>query len=98
MFATLWRASAPMSAGFLPGRGPDFWTVGLVMLGNGVNLLFLISGGTAGRAPIVRHGCEQGGQLACEPSRRRCRLTGRRHREATSHPGAGGCKRRLRGR
>lgn len=27
--------------------------VGLVMLGNGVNLLFLISGGRAGRAPIV---------------------------------------------
>ena len=27
--------------------------VGLVMLGNGVNLLFLISGGPAGRAPIV---------------------------------------------
>jgi multicomponent Na+:H+ antiporter subunit C len=27
--------------------------VGLVMLGNGVNLLFLISSGPAGRAPIV---------------------------------------------
>jgi multicomponent Na+:H+ antiporter subunit C len=27
--------------------------VGLVMLGNGVNLLFLISGGPAGRAPVV---------------------------------------------
>jgi multicomponent Na+:H+ antiporter subunit C len=27
--------------------------VGLVMLGNGVNLLFLIAGGRAGRAPIV---------------------------------------------
>ena len=27
--------------------------VGLVMLGNGVNLLFLIAGGPAGRAPIV---------------------------------------------
>jgi multicomponent Na+:H+ antiporter subunit C len=27
--------------------------VGLVMLGNGVNLLFLVSGGAAGRAPIV---------------------------------------------
>jgi cytochrome c oxidase subunit I len=27
--------STPMSAGFLPGRGPDFWTVGLVMLGIG---------------------------------------------------------------
>jgi multicomponent Na+:H+ antiporter subunit C len=27
--------------------------VGLIMLGNGVNLLFLISGGPAGRAPIV---------------------------------------------
>jgi multicomponent Na+:H+ antiporter subunit C len=27
--------------------------IGLVMLGNGVNLLFLISGGPAGRAPIV---------------------------------------------
>ena len=27
--------------------------VGLVMLGNGVNLLFLISGGPPGRAPIV---------------------------------------------
>jgi multicomponent Na+:H+ antiporter subunit C len=27
--------------------------VGLVMMGNGVNLLFLISGGPAGRAPIV---------------------------------------------
>jgi multicomponent Na+:H+ antiporter subunit C len=27
--------------------------VGLVMLGNGVNVLFLISGGAAGRAPIV---------------------------------------------
>ena len=24
-----------MSAGFLPGHGPDFWTVGLVMLGIG---------------------------------------------------------------
>jgi multicomponent Na+:H+ antiporter subunit C len=30
--------------------------VGLVMLGNGVNLLFLISGGPAGRAPIVGSG------------------------------------------
>jgi multicomponent Na+:H+ antiporter subunit C len=30
--------------------------VGLVMLGNGVNLLFLISGGPAGRAPIVGRG------------------------------------------
>lgn len=30
--------------------------VGLVMLGNGVNLLFLISGGPAGRAPIVGQG------------------------------------------
>jgi multicomponent Na+:H+ antiporter subunit C len=30
--------------------------VGLVMLGNGVNLLFLISGGPAGRAPIVGDG------------------------------------------
>ena len=30
--------------------------VGLVMLGNGVNLLFLISGGPAGRAPIVGTG------------------------------------------
>jgi multicomponent Na+:H+ antiporter subunit C len=27
--------------------------VGLVMLGNGVNLLFLVSSGPAGRAPIV---------------------------------------------
>jgi multicomponent Na+:H+ antiporter subunit C len=27
--------------------------VGLVLLGNGVNVLFLISGGPAGRAPIV---------------------------------------------
>ena len=27
--------------------------VGLVMLGNGVNVLFLIAGGPAGRAPIV---------------------------------------------
>jgi len=27
--------STPMSAGFLPGHGPDFWTVGLVMLGIG---------------------------------------------------------------
>lgn len=25
----------PMSAGFLPGHGPDFWSVGLVMLGIG---------------------------------------------------------------
>jgi multicomponent Na+:H+ antiporter subunit C len=32
--------------------------VGLVMLGNGVNLLFLISGGPAGRAPIVDTGDE----------------------------------------
>jgi multicomponent Na+:H+ antiporter subunit C len=30
--------------------------VGLVMLGNGVNVLFLISGGPAGRAPIVGSG------------------------------------------
>ena len=30
--------------------------IGLVMLGNGVNLLFLISGGPAGRAPIVGSG------------------------------------------
>jgi multicomponent Na+:H+ antiporter subunit C len=30
--------------------------VGLVMLGNGVNLLFLISSGRAGRAPIVGQG------------------------------------------
>ena len=27
--------STPMSQGFLPGHGPDFWTVGLVMLGIG---------------------------------------------------------------
>ena len=27
--------------------------VGLLMLGNGVNVLFLVSGGAAGRAPIV---------------------------------------------
>ncbi|MSO37205.1 MAG: cytochrome c oxidase subunit I [Acidimicrobiia bacterium] len=27
--------SAPMDAGFLPGRGPDFWTIGLIMLGVG---------------------------------------------------------------
>jgi cytochrome c oxidase subunit I len=27
--------STPLSSGFLPGRGPDFWTVGLVMLGIG---------------------------------------------------------------
>src|SRR3954462_8951396 len=27
--------STPMSAGFLPGHGPDFWTVGIVMLGIG---------------------------------------------------------------
>ena len=30
--------------------------VGVVMLGNGVNVLFLISGGPAGRAPIVGSG------------------------------------------
>ncbi|HET7350806.1 MAG TPA: Na(+)/H(+) antiporter subunit C [Marmoricola sp.] len=30
--------------------------VGLVMLGNGVNVLFLVSGGPAGRAPIVGTG------------------------------------------
>ena len=30
--------------------------VGLVMLGNGVNVLFLVSGGPAGRAPIVGSG------------------------------------------
>jgi multicomponent Na+:H+ antiporter subunit C len=30
--------------------------VGLVMLGNGVNLMFLVSGGRAGRAPIVGRG------------------------------------------
>jgi cytochrome c oxidase subunit 1 len=27
--------STPIDAGFLPGRGPDFWTVGLIMLGIG---------------------------------------------------------------
>jgi cytochrome c oxidase subunit I len=27
--------SAPISSGFLPGRGPDFWSVGLIMLGIG---------------------------------------------------------------
>jgi len=27
--------SAPIDAGFLPGRGPDFWTVGIIMLGIG---------------------------------------------------------------
>ena len=27
--------SSPMSLGALPGRGPDFWTVGLIMLGIG---------------------------------------------------------------
>ena len=30
--------------------------VGLLMLGNGVNLLFLVAGGPAGRAPIVGTG------------------------------------------
>jgi multicomponent Na+:H+ antiporter subunit C len=30
--------------------------VGLVMLGNGVNVLFLVAGGPAGRAPIVGRG------------------------------------------
>jgi len=39
--------SSPMTAGFLPGRGPDFWTVGLVMLGigsvtSGVNFVVTI--------------------------------------------------------
>jgi cytochrome c oxidase subunit 1 len=28
-------SSAPMSTGYLPGRGPDFWSVGLIMLGIG---------------------------------------------------------------
>jgi cytochrome c oxidase subunit 1 len=27
--------SAPLNQGFLPGRGPDFWAVGLIMLGIG---------------------------------------------------------------
>ncbi|MET1001998.1 MAG: cytochrome c oxidase subunit I [Acidimicrobiia bacterium] len=27
--------STPMSAGFLPGRGPDYWAVGIIMLGIG---------------------------------------------------------------
>ena len=27
--------STPMAQGFLPGRGPDFWTIGLIMLGMG---------------------------------------------------------------
>jgi cytochrome c oxidase subunit I len=27
--------STPMDSGFLPGRGPDFWAVGLIMLGIG---------------------------------------------------------------
>jgi len=27
--------SAPMSSGFLPGRGPDFWAIGLILLGIG---------------------------------------------------------------
>jgi cytochrome c oxidase subunit 1 len=27
--------STPLDSGFLPGRGPDFWTVGLIMLGIG---------------------------------------------------------------
>src|ERR1700741_851412 len=27
--------STPMSAGFLPGHGPDFWAVGIIMLGIG---------------------------------------------------------------
>jgi cytochrome c oxidase subunit I len=27
--------STPMSRGFLPGHGPDFWTIGLIMLGIG---------------------------------------------------------------
>ena len=27
--------SAPMSSGFLPGRGPDFWAIGLIFLGIG---------------------------------------------------------------
>jgi multicomponent Na+:H+ antiporter subunit C len=30
--------------------------VGLVMLGNGVNVMFLVAGGPAGRAPIVGRG------------------------------------------
>lgn len=28
-------SSTPMSYGYLPGRGPDFWSVGLIMLGIG---------------------------------------------------------------
>jgi cytochrome c oxidase subunit 1 len=28
-------SSTPMSAGFLPGRGPDYWAVGIIMLGIG---------------------------------------------------------------
>jgi cytochrome c oxidase subunit 1 len=28
-------SSTPLSQGFLPGRGPDFWAVGLIMLGIG---------------------------------------------------------------
>ena len=27
--------SAPLDSGFLPGRGPDFWTMGLILLGIG---------------------------------------------------------------
>src|SRR5215211_5089563 len=27
--------SAPLASGFLPGRGPDFWSIGLIMLGVG---------------------------------------------------------------
>jgi cytochrome c oxidase subunit 1 len=39
--------STPMSQGFLPGRGPDFWSVGLAMLGigsvtSGVNFIVTI--------------------------------------------------------
>ena len=36
--------------------------VGLVLLGNGVNLLFLIAGGPAGRAPIV--GADGSGEMS----------------------------------
>ena len=39
--------SAPISSGFLPGRGPDFWAVGIIMLGIGsttsaINLIVTI--------------------------------------------------------
>lgn len=48
----------------LMARGVVRALLGVIMLGNGVNVLFLMAGGAAGRAPIVGQGATDESQMS----------------------------------